>query len=64
MRVTGGQTDPELSDILVSNSRDTVMWMHGTGKIPMEPAVGLSGVDKECGQCGLRPLIRTLLPTR
>ena len=47
MRVTGGQTDPELSDILISNSRDTVMWMHGTGKIPIEPAVGLSGVDKD-----------------
>ncbi len=47
VRVTGGRTDPVLSDILVSNSRDTVMWMHETGKIPMEPAIGLSGVDKD-----------------
>ncbi|MDA1021912.1 MAG: FAD-dependent tricarballylate dehydrogenase TcuA [Proteobacteria bacterium] len=47
MRVTGGRTDPVLSDILVSNSRDTVMWMRETGKIPMEPAIGLSGVDKD-----------------
>jgi len=47
VRVTGGRTDPVLSDILVSNSRDTVIWMHTTGKIPMEPAIGLSGVDKD-----------------
>src|ERR1700757_3420482 len=39
MRVTSGQTDPVLSRILVDNSRDTVFWMHETGKIPMEPAV-------------------------
>ncbi|MDA1089333.1 MAG: FAD-dependent tricarballylate dehydrogenase TcuA [Proteobacteria bacterium] len=47
VRVTGGRTDPVLSDILVSNSRDTVMWMHAVGKIPMEPAIGLSGVNKD-----------------
>lgn len=47
MRLTGGRTDPVLSDILVSNSRGTVMWMHDTGHIPMEPAVGLSGVNKD-----------------
>ncbi|MBC8337985.1 MAG: FAD-dependent tricarballylate dehydrogenase TcuA [Alphaproteobacteria bacterium] len=46
-RLTGGQTDPELSEILVSNSRDTVQWMHDVGKIPMEPAIGLSGVEKD-----------------
>lgn len=46
-RLTGDRTDPVLSDVLVSNSRDTVMWMHETGKIPMEPAIGLSGVDKD-----------------
>jgi len=47
VRVTGGRTDPVLSDILVSHSQATVMWMHSTGKIPMEPAIGLSGVDKD-----------------
>ena len=46
-RLTGGQTDPVLSDVLVSNSGDTVMWMHETGKIPMEPAINLSGVEKD-----------------
>jgi tricarballylate dehydrogenase len=46
-RLTGGQTDPVLSDVLVSNSGETVMWMHETGKIPMEPAVNLSGVEKD-----------------
>ncbi len=46
-RLTGGQTDQVLSDVLVSNSGDTVMWMHETGKIPMEPAVNLSGVEKD-----------------
>ena len=46
-RLTGGQTDPVLSDVLVANSGETVMWMHETGKIPMEPAVNLSGVEKD-----------------
>ena len=27
-RVTSGRTDPELSNILVSNSKDTVFWMN------------------------------------
>lgn len=47
VRLTGGRTDPELAEILVSNSRDTVMWMHDTGNIAMEPAIGLSGVEKD-----------------
>ena len=47
VKLTDGRTDPELSEILVSNSLGTVMWMHEVGKIPMEPAVGLSGVDKD-----------------
>jgi tricarballylate dehydrogenase len=45
MRVTSGRADPELSDILVSNSRDTVFWMHEKG-VPMEPALGVAGVKR------------------
>ena len=46
-RLTGGQTDPELSEILVSNSLDTVRWVRDTGQVAMEPAIGLSGVEKD-----------------
>src|ERR1700761_6624975 len=46
MRVTSGQTDPVLSQVLVNNSKDTVFWMHETGQIKMEPAVSLTGVRK------------------
>jgi len=44
-RVTAGRTDPELSNILVSNSKDTVFWMHGSG-VKMEPALGVAGVRR------------------
>ncbi|HXH82774.1 MAG TPA: FAD-dependent oxidoreductase, partial [Candidatus Tectomicrobia bacterium] len=43
-RVTGGRTDPELSEILIGNSYDTVCWMAETGRVPMEPALSLGGV--------------------
>jgi tricarballylate dehydrogenase len=46
MRVTSGQTDPELSRLLVNNSKDTVFWMNTVGKIPMEPSITLTGVRK------------------
>ncbi len=46
MRVTSGQTDPVLSHVLVDNSKETVFWMHKVGKIPMEPAITLTGVRK------------------
>jgi tricarballylate dehydrogenase len=46
MRVTSGQTDPVLSHLLVDNSKDTVFWMHQVGKVPMEPAITLTGVRK------------------
>jgi tricarballylate dehydrogenase len=46
MRVTSGQTDPVLSHVLVDNSKDTVFWMNNFGKIPMEPAITLTGVRK------------------
>ena len=46
VRVTSGQTDPELSNILVDHSKDTVFWMSTVGKIPMEPAITLTGVRK------------------
>ncbi len=46
MRVTSGQTDPVLSHVLVDNSKDTVFWMSEVGKVPMEPAITLTGVRK------------------
>ncbi|MFQ5764175.1 MAG: FAD-dependent tricarballylate dehydrogenase TcuA [Rhodospirillales bacterium] len=46
-RLTGGQTDPALADVLVGNSQDTVMWVHKTGRVPMEPATTLSSVEKD-----------------
>ncbi|HUP35125.1 MAG TPA: FAD-dependent tricarballylate dehydrogenase TcuA [Candidatus Limnocylindria bacterium] len=42
-RVTEGRSDPELSEILIGRSFDTVRWMVGQG-IVMEPALSLSGV--------------------
>jgi tricarballylate dehydrogenase len=44
-RVTSGRTDPELSNILVSNSKDTVFWMNRNG-VTMEPALGVAGVKR------------------
>lgn len=46
MRVSEGRTDPELSKLLVSNSKATVKWMQSVGKIEMEPAITLSAVKK------------------
>lgn len=46
-RVTNGRTDPELSRLLVNNSKSTVLWMKETGKIKMEPAITLSAVKKD-----------------
>jgi tricarballylate dehydrogenase len=45
LRVTAGRTDPELSKILVSNSREAVFWAHDHGKVPMEPARTIAGVE-------------------
>ncbi len=42
-RVTEGRSDPELSEILIGRSFDTVRWMVEQG-IVMEPALSLSGV--------------------
>ena len=47
MRVTNGRTDKELSQLLVSNSQDTVKWMHSVGGVEMEPAINLSSVRKD-----------------
>jgi tricarballylate dehydrogenase len=44
-RVTSGRSDPELSNILVSNSKDTVFWMNRNG-VKMEPALGVAGVKR------------------
>jgi len=44
MRVTGGRSDPELAEILIDNSYDTVRWMHEHANIPMEPAFSLGGI--------------------
>jgi tricarballylate dehydrogenase len=43
MRVTEGRSDPELSEILIGRSYDTVCWMAKQG-IVLEPAVSLSAV--------------------
>src|SRR5947199_5842524 len=43
MRVTEGRTDPELAEILIDRSFDTVCWMAKQG-ISMEPALSLSAV--------------------
>jgi tricarballylate dehydrogenase len=43
MRVTEGRTDPELSQILIANSYETVCWMAEQG-IAFELALSLSGV--------------------
>jgi tricarballylate dehydrogenase len=43
MRVTEGRADPELAEILIGRSFDTVRWMAAQG-IAMEPALSLSGV--------------------
>jgi len=43
MRVTEGRTDPELSELLISRSYDTIRWVAAQG-IAMEPAVSLSGI--------------------
>jgi tricarballylate dehydrogenase len=42
-RVTEDRTDPELAELLISRSYDTVRWMAGQG-IVMEAAVSLSGI--------------------
>jgi len=42
-RVTEGRSDPELAELLVGRSYETVRWMARQG-IAMEPAVSLSGV--------------------
>jgi tricarballylate dehydrogenase len=43
LRVTEGRTDPELSEILIGRSYDTIRWVAAQG-IVMEPAVSLSGI--------------------
>jgi tricarballylate dehydrogenase len=43
MRVTEGRTDPELAEILIDRSYDTIRWVAAQG-IDMEPAVSLSGI--------------------
>ncbi|WP_323010568.1 FAD-dependent tricarballylate dehydrogenase TcuA [Paracoccus sp. (in: a-proteobacteria)] len=45
-RVSSGRCDPELSNMLVAKSQDTVRWMKNTGGVTMEPAVTLSAVKK------------------
>ena len=43
LRVTEGRADPELGEILIGRSYDTVRWLAGKG-IVLEPALSLSGV--------------------
>jgi tricarballylate dehydrogenase len=42
-RMTSGRTDPELAEILISNSYATASWMNATG-IRFEPAISLGAV--------------------
>jgi tricarballylate dehydrogenase len=42
-RVTEGRTDPELAEILIGRSHETIRWVVDQG-IVMEPAVSLSGI--------------------
>ena len=44
MKVTQGRSDPELSDVLIANSRDTVMWVHDVGGVEMELATSVMGI--------------------
>lgn len=44
MKVTQGRSDPELSEVLIANSRDSVMWVHDVGRIPMELATSVMGI--------------------
>ena len=57
MRVTNGRTDPVLSRVIVENSKDTVFWMHSTGKVTMEPAISVAAVRKGDGFVWLRGLV-------
>ncbi len=43
MRMTEGRTDPELADIVISNSFDVVRWLANHG-IKMELALSLGGI--------------------
>jgi tricarballylate dehydrogenase len=43
LRVTDGRTDPELAEVLIGRSYDTVSWIAKQG-IALEPAVSLSAV--------------------
>jgi tricarballylate dehydrogenase len=43
LRVTEGRTDPELAEILIGRSYDTVRWVAAQG-VRLEPAVSLSAV--------------------
>ena len=44
MRVTGGRSDPALSEILIANSYDTVRWVNQSAGVAMEPAFSLGGI--------------------
>jgi tricarballylate dehydrogenase len=43
MRVTDNRTDPELSEILIGRSYDTIRWIKDRG-VPMEAAISLSAI--------------------
>lgn len=43
LRVTEGRTDPELAEILIDRSYDTLRWVAAQG-VPLEPATSLSAV--------------------
>src|ERR1043166_2923863 len=41
---TDGRSEPELYDILIRNSRDTVRWVHDVGGVEMELATSVMGI--------------------
>ena len=43
MRVTGGQSDPELANLIISNSYPLMQWMRDVAKMPFEPARAFGG---------------------
>ena len=44
MKVTQGRSDPQLADVLIANSRDTVIWVHDVGGVEMELATSVMGI--------------------
>ena len=44
MRVTDGRSGPDLANILIDRSHDTMCWMQGKGPIKFELALSVMGI--------------------